>query len=74
MPDGAPVYVAFDGTVGLVNFQPVIASEEGLTVEIDGEEISVTFDRMNVVVNGEEVGVSETVGGSAASCIISCRR
>merc|ERR1712019_105663 len=52
------------------NGQPVIATEEGSTVEIDGEEVSVTFDGTNVIVNGEEVGVSETVAGEAASAVV----
>ena len=57
--------MTFDEPVTLVNCQPVIATEVVSTLEIDGEEVSVTFDGTNVIVNGEEVGVSETVGESA---------
>ena len=57
--------MTFDEPVTLVNCRPVIATEAESTLEIDGEEVSVTFDGTNVIVNGEEVGVSETVGESA---------
>ena len=39
----------------------MIATEKGRRVEMDGEEVSVTFDGTNVIVNGEQVGVSETI-------------
>ena len=57
--------MTFDEPVTLVNCQPVIATEAVSTLEIDGEEVSVTFDGTNMIVNGEEVGVNETVGESA---------
>ena len=57
--------MTFDEPVTLVNCQPVIATEVVSTLEIDGEEVSVTFDGTNMIVNVEEVGVNETVGESA---------
>ena len=57
--------MTFDEPVTLVNCQPVIATEVVSTLEIDGEEVSVTFDGTNMIVNVEEMGVNETVGESA---------
>ena len=68
--NGESVGVTFDGTVALVNGQPVIATAEGSTIEINREEVSVTFDRTDVIVNGEAVSVRETVGRGAASAVV----
>ena len=38
---------------------------EGSTEEIDGEELPVTFNRVNKLLNEEEVGVSKKVGSKA---------
>merc|ERR1712157_504490 len=42
----------------------------GIHLEINGEEVSVTFDGDNVIVNGEAVPVSETVGGDAPGAVV----
>ena len=57
--------MTFDEPVTLVNCQPVIATEVVSTLEVDGEEVSVTFNGTNMIVNVEEMGVNETVGESA---------
>ena len=49
----APVSTIFDGSTALMNGEVDVESEEGSTMVIDGEEISVTFDGKNVKVNGE---------------------
>ena len=58
--NGATVSVKFNGTLPLVNGQPIIATSEGSTDIIDGNEIPVTFVEDNVMVNDEEVAVSKT--------------
>ena len=54
-----------DGTRYRV-YEESSAAEEGSTAEIDGKEISVTFDDTHEIVD-EEVGVSGTIGARAAT-------
>lgn len=60
----------FDGTVALVNIQPVIAIVDRSTVDINREKVYVTFYGENMILNGESVGVSKTVGGGASSAVL----
>ena len=53
-----------------MNCHPLIATDEFPTVEVDREEVLVTFDGTNVIVNGESVGVSDTVGGGSAISVV----
>ena len=46
---------------------------EGSEIEINGEILSVTFDKDNVIVNGEQVGVSESTSGDAASAVVEAK-
>ena len=58
--NGTTFSVKFNGTLPLVNGQRIIATSEGSTDIIDGNEIPVTFVEDNVMVNDEKVAVSKT--------------
>ena len=63
--------VIFDGLTAIMNGEIIPASPEGSTVMIDGDEVSVTFDRDHAAVHREDVSVaqpaSEIVNGEAVA-------
>lgn len=49
----------FGGLTAIMNGEIIPASPEGSTVMIDGDEVSVTFDRDHAAVHREDVSVAQ---------------
>lgn len=56
---GEAVSVIFDGLTAIMNGEIIPASPGGSTVMIDGDEVSVTFDRDHAAVHREDVSVEQ---------------
>ena len=48
--NGESLGITIDGINTLMDGHPVIATTEGLTIDINGDEVSVTFDATDLIV------------------------